>query len=400
MAGLRPPRTGRTQSAAACVGLMVAARQRPDCSRATRAGTDVRAAPARAAGSRATHRDSADGSPPERRARIQCVRGVARRGRPPEGSACARSMRADGSRRAGSGTWRASGFEPGAQPTSAGSSRSCRSRLHSITSALLSNGYASPVGAAEDPAGRSRGRLRKRDEGKRFLVSAFAITARPQEALSARQNDDRSPRLDAPTIARNPPPLPGRGTPCSAFGCRRSRCTEPSIWWCRSTPAASLSSQSKTITPAVPAQRLASAPPRNPGDECSPSPQSGDECRAFYLTRGADRPAAQRFSPGRRCERPVTSVGGRIPDADVFLGGVVPVMEPIQGTPWAVSPDPRPVVGVVGIIAKLVGITANRRDPADAKRARAAALLAVQQYHPSSRPESLQMQAKSSRGRR
>ena len=148
------------------LGLMVAARQGPNCSRATRAGTDARAAPARAAGSRATHPDSAVGSPPERRARIQCARGVARRGRPPGGSACARSMRADGSRRAGSGTWRASGFEPGAQPTSAGSSRSCRSRLHSITSALLSNRYASPGGAAEDPVG-ALARLRKRDQGER-----------------------------------------------------------------------------------------------------------------------------------------------------------------------------------------------------------------------------------------
>jgi hypothetical protein len=50
----------------------------------------------------------------------------------------------------------------------------------------------------------------------------------------------RNPRLVAPTIARNSAPLPGRGTPCSAFGYRRSRCTEPSMWWCRSTPAASL----------------------------------------------------------------------------------------------------------------------------------------------------------------
>ena len=175
---------------------MVAARQGPDCSRATRAGTDVRAAPARAAGSRATHPDSADGSPPERRARIQCVRGVARRGRPPEGSACARSMRADGSRRAGSGTWRASGFEPGAQPTSAGSSRSCRSRLHSITSALLSNGYASPVGAAEDHAGRSRGRLRKRDEGKRFLSRPLpSRLGRKKPRQRGRTNDSKpSPR--------------------------------------------------------------------------------------------------------------------------------------------------------------------------------------------------------------
>ena len=51
----------------------------------------------------------------------------------------------------------------------------------------------------------------------------------------------RNPRLVAPTIARNSAPLPGRGTPCSALGDRRSRCTEPSRWWCRSTPAASLS---------------------------------------------------------------------------------------------------------------------------------------------------------------
>jgi len=97
------------------------------CGRATRVGTDGRAAPARAVGSRATHPDSAVDSPSERRGRIQCVHGVVRRDRPRGGSACARSMRAGVSRRAGSGRWRASGFAPGARPTSVGSSRSCHS---------------------------------------------------------------------------------------------------------------------------------------------------------------------------------------------------------------------------------------------------------------------------------
>jgi hypothetical protein len=112
--------------AAALPGRVVAARQ-GRLRRATCAGTDVRTAPARAAGSRATHPDSAVDSPSERRGRIQCVHGAVRKDRPPEGSACARSMRADVSRRAGNGRWRASGFAPGARPTSAGAPRSCHS---------------------------------------------------------------------------------------------------------------------------------------------------------------------------------------------------------------------------------------------------------------------------------
>ena len=128
-----------------------------------------------------------------------------------------------------------------------------------------------------------------------------------------------------------------------------------------------------------PVEGLASAPPRNPGDEC----------RAFDFT----------WAPNGRSQRPLPSTlraahhvrWGADPRRRRVLGGVVPIIEPSNGTRWAVRADPRPVIGVVGI-------TANERDPAHAKPARAAALLAVQQYHPSSRPESMQTQAKSSRG--
>lgn len=61
--------------------------------------------------------------------------------------------------------------------------------------------------------------------------------------VSGAERRIRNRRLVPPTIARNPARLPGRGTPCSALGYRSSRCTEPSIWWCRSTPAAFLSAQ-------------------------------------------------------------------------------------------------------------------------------------------------------------
>ena len=112
-----------------------------------------------------------------------------------------------------------------------------------------------------------------------------------------------------------------------------------------------------------PVEGLASAPPRNPGDEC----------RAFDFT----------WAPNGRSQRPLPSTlraahhvrWGADPRRRRVLGGVVPIIEPSNGTRWAVRADPRPVIGVVGI-------TANERDPAHAKPARAAALLAVQQYHP------------------
>ena len=64
----------------------------------------------------------------------------------------------------------------------------------------------------------------------------------PQEGLlSEAERRIRNPRLVPPTIARNPPPRPCRGTPCSALGDHRSGRTALSMWWCRSTPAASLS---------------------------------------------------------------------------------------------------------------------------------------------------------------
>jgi hypothetical protein len=61
-----------------------------------------------------------------------------------------------------------------------------------------------------------------------------------ESLVSEAERRIRNPRLVAPTIARNFPPLSGRGTPCSALGERRSRCTEPSMWWCRATRAASV----------------------------------------------------------------------------------------------------------------------------------------------------------------
>lgn len=133
--GFPLPETARASSgngSANATSLLPTTRERStrrECGRATGVGTDVRAARAWAAGSPATHLDSVVDSPSGRQGRIECVRGVGRQDRPPEGSACARSMRADASRRAGSGTWRASGSAPGARPTSVGSSCSRHSRL-------------------------------------------------------------------------------------------------------------------------------------------------------------------------------------------------------------------------------------------------------------------------------
>jgi hypothetical protein len=113
-----------------------------------------------------------------------------------------------------------------------------------------------------------------------------------------------------------------------------------------------------------PVQGLASDPPRNPADEC----------RAFYLTGAAPNGRSQRPHP--LTLRAACHVRwGADPRRRRVLGGVVPMIEPSYDTPWAVRPEPRPAIGVVGT-------TANERDPAHAKPARAAALLAVQQYHP------------------
>ena len=89
----------------------------------------------------------------------------------------------------------------------------------------------------------------KGDERIRTAVCDLSTICRgfrsawPASPVSEAERRIRNRRLVPPTIARNPARLPGRGTPCSALGYRSSRCTEPSIWWCRSTPAAFLSTQ-------------------------------------------------------------------------------------------------------------------------------------------------------------
>ena len=209
-----------------------------------------------------------------------------------------------------------------------------------------------------------------------FFISAFAVTARPvRKPCSARQNDG------CETLASSLPPsreilrrclvaehlvvdsvTAAHGVPNCPFGGA-----------VRHLPHPSRVIQHHACGPAA---RTRLALPANSGD-------------SVVLTYCADGRSQRPLPLTLRAAYHVR--WGADPRRRRVLGGAVPVIESSYGTAWAVRPDPQPVIGVVGI-------TANERDPAHAKPARAAALLAVQQIHPSSRPESMQMQAKSSRG--